>query len=68
MNEERAIAWQKYHQEACKNQELFYTDPDTGLLVQTEFAHQQRGSCCGSGCRHCPFDHVAVPNQEKDSS
>jgi hypothetical protein len=32
-----------------------YLDPATGLVVQTRFAHLERGSCCGSGCRHCPW-------------
>ncbi|HEX4923385.1 MAG TPA: cysteine-rich CWC family protein [Bdellovibrionales bacterium] len=32
----------------------FYHDPD-GLMVFTEAYHLRRGSCCGSGCRHCPF-------------
>ncbi len=27
-----------------------------GLLVFTEAHHLKRGSCCGSGCRHCPFE------------
>jgi hypothetical protein len=26
-----------------------------GFFVFTERAHLQRGSCCGSGCLHCPF-------------
>ena len=26
-----------------------------GLLVFTERFHLQRGSCCGSDCRHCPY-------------
>ncbi len=26
-----------------------------GLMVFTEGFHLRRGSCCGSGCRHCPF-------------
>jgi hypothetical protein len=24
-------------------------------VVFTEAAHLQRGHCCGSGCRHCPW-------------
>ncbi len=24
-------------------------------LVFTEAYHLKRGSCCGSGCRHCPY-------------
>jgi hypothetical protein len=38
-----------------------YRDPATGYLVMTELEHLRRGTCCGSGCRHCPFEHVAVP-------
>ena len=32
---------------------LYYFD--NGKLVFTEEYHRQRGRCCGSGCRHCPF-------------
>lgn len=28
---------------------------ERGLLVYTAAFHLKRGSCCGSGCRHCPF-------------
>jgi len=31
-----------------------------GFIVFTELYHRSRGSCCGSCCRHCPFDHVNV--------
>jgi len=27
-----------------------------GLLVFTEAFHLKRRQCCGSGCRHCPFE------------
>lgn len=30
-------------------------------VVFTEAYHRKRGYCCGSGCRHCPWDHEAVP-------
>lgn len=26
-----------------------------GVMVMTEEYHKRRGSCCGSGCRHCPY-------------
>jgi len=26
------------------------------LMVFTERFHLKRGHCCGSGCRHCPYD------------
>jgi hypothetical protein len=27
-----------------------------GFVVFTAAHHLARGTCCGSGCRHCPFD------------
>ena len=33
---------------------------ENGRWVFTEVFHQKRGTCCGSGCRHCPFEHVNV--------
>jgi hypothetical protein len=32
-----------------------YVDPRTGLFVMTEAYLAARGTCCESGCRHCPF-------------
>ena len=32
-----------------------------GKFVLTERYHLRRGHCCGNGCRHCPFNHEAVP-------
>lgn len=29
---------------------------DGGKVVFTEQYHLDRGTCCGSGCRHCPYD------------
>lgn len=34
---------------------------DKGLFVMTENYHLKRGFCCGSKCRHCPYDHENVP-------
>lgn len=28
---------------------------ENGFMVFTEAYHLQRGTCCGSGCRHCPY-------------
>jgi hypothetical protein len=33
--------------------ELYYWE--NGLMVFTEAYHLQRGYCCQSGCRHCPW-------------
>jgi hypothetical protein len=35
--------------------EPMYRDPSSGLMVLTVATHLARGSCCESGCRHCPF-------------
>lgn len=29
---------------------------ENGLLVYTAAYHLKRGHCCGSGCRHCPYE------------
>lgn len=29
---------------------------DGDRVVFTALFHIQRGSCCGNGCRHCPYD------------
>jgi hypothetical protein len=31
---------------------------ENGLMVFTEAYHLKRGSCCGSGCRHCPYGNA----------
>jgi hypothetical protein len=33
-----------------------YQDPVTGLMVFTAAFLAERGWCCASGCRHCPFE------------
>lgn len=43
------------HQRAVADGEQMYRDPDTGLFVLTAQYHLDRGRCCGSGCRHCPY-------------
>jgi hypothetical protein len=32
-----------------------YVDPVSGLVVMTAGYLARRGSCCDSGCRHCPY-------------
>jgi hypothetical protein len=29
---------------------------ENGLLVFAAIHHLKRGYCCGSGCRHCPYE------------
>lgn len=53
------------HKAAVDSQQPTYTDPHTGYQVFTESALKARGSCCASGCRHCPFGHESVPLQKR---
>ena len=53
------------HEKACMAGDLMYVDPVTGYSVFTELAHKKRGTCCGSGCRHCPFNHVNVSDKTR---
>jgi len=43
------------HEAAMAASEPFYLDPVTGLAVFTAQALWDRGFCCDSGCRHCPY-------------
>ena len=43
------------HDAAIAAGERTYLDPASGLVVQTRATHLERGSCCNSGCRHCPW-------------
>jgi hypothetical protein len=38
---------------------------ENGLMVLTAHFLEKRGYCCGSGCRHCPYDEE---NQSKKVS
>eukprot|EP00947_MAST-08B_sp_MAST-8B-sp1_P003082 g3082.t1 len=53
------------HEAACAAGEDGYMDPVSGLFVFTALAAERRGKCCGSGCRHCPFDHSAVKPERR---
>ncbi len=43
------------HKNAIDKDELTYTDPETGYEVFTAATLLDKGFCCGSGCRHCPY-------------
>lgn len=55
--------WHALHEAACARGEATYRDPATGYTVFTRLAHLKRGKCCGSACRHCPYDHEAVTSR-----
>ena len=43
------------HDRALRDAEAGYLDPETGLFVLTAAFLADRGTCCGRGCRHCPY-------------
>jgi Family of unknown function (DUF5522) len=43
------------HENAMVKGEPGYLDPVTGLFVMTAAYLWERGECCDSGCRHCPY-------------
>jgi Family of unknown function (DUF5522) len=56
------------HAAAVARFHFTYDDPATGLRVMTRYRHYLRGSCCGSDCRHCIYQHenVAPPTADED--
>lgn len=40
---------------------------ENGLLVYAASYHLKRGFCCGSGCRHCPYEPRHVEGTTKAS-
>jgi hypothetical protein len=43
------------HDRAVAAGEPGYADPVSGLYVFTTRYLAARGTCCDSGCRHCPY-------------
>ena len=44
---------------------LDYYLNEEGLLVFTEKFLLDRGYCCGSGCKHCPYNYEAVSQPKR---
>ncbi|MFN8615270.1 MAG: DUF5522 domain-containing protein [Vampirovibrionales bacterium] len=61
MTEEQRTFILKTHQQACALGQLTYLDPlenpTEARWVSTEIKHLQRGYCCRSACRHCPYGY-----------
>jgi Family of unknown function (DUF5522) len=43
------------HERALDTEQAGYLDPTTGLFVLSAQFLADRGTCCGRGCRHCPY-------------
>jgi hypothetical protein len=50
-----------------KEGEDYYLN-EQGLMVFTAKYHLKRGSCCQSGCRHCPYGYNKKQNQAPQGS
>lgn len=46
------------HREAVIRQRPTYRDPLSGYTVFTAKFLADRGYCCASGCRHCPYEQL----------
>ena len=44
--------------------EDFYFNED-GYIVLTEKYHIEKGSCCGNGCKHCPYNYENVSEPKR---
>lgn len=44
------------HERAMAANLSTYVDPATGYTVMTAAYLDERGYCCTSGCRHCPWE------------
>lgn len=44
---------------------IHYYISEDGYVVFTEKYHLEKGSCCGNGCRHCPYNYENVPEPQK---
>lgn len=53
----------KLHEQACKDGQKSFIIPGTNTHVFTQLAHLERGKCCSSGCRYCPWKHFDVKSQ-----
>ena len=50
---------------ALTPEDYYYEGP---YLVFTAAYHLKRGSCCGSGCRHCPWRESPANDPKSEKS
>ena len=49
--------YHEQHEEALRLGLHTYIDRKTGFQVWTAKYHLDRGACCESACRHCPYGY-----------
>jgi hypothetical protein len=55
VDEPRRVEILAAHRDAMATGDDGYLDPVTGLFVFTAVYLAERGTCCDSHCRHCPY-------------
>ena len=53
---------QQYHNTQLIEDIDYYLED--GKWVFTEWYHRKRGSCCGNGCRHCPYQYINMKSKK----
>lgn len=53
--------WAEAHTAAQAQGSHTYMDPETGFSVFTAVGLLSQQTCCGSGCRHCPYGYFHTP-------
>jgi hypothetical protein len=56
--------WYPEHQKAVLEGQETYQDPGTIYQVFTKLAHENRGQCCDTNCRHCAYTPKTLLNHE----
>jgi Family of unknown function (DUF5522) len=46
--------------------EDYYFDENNNLVFTAKYL-LNRETCCGNGCRHCPYNYINVPLPVKDT-
>ena len=46
-----------------EGEDFYYNEQ--GYVVLTEKYHLKKGSCCGNGCKHCPYNYINVPDPKR---
>jgi hypothetical protein len=47
-----------------EGEDFYYNE--VGYMVLTQKYHLQKGSCCGNGCKHCPYEYCNVPPAQRN--
>ena len=61
MHDEQSLAENEEHQTFVEGLDFYFED---GLMVLTRRYLLNRGFCCDSGCRHCPYGNESNPSLE----